>query len=145
MAALVCTAASVIPSAAAQWDFRTAGGTITRGQPIAIQADNTVVAANANAGSAILPVVAGISMSDVGTGQRCHFVTRDPSFTHGLTVTTTTASPGQAVYLDDTAGNMTITYSDLDDADYSTIIGQMNNPETTMNLFPMTPVLKAST
>ena len=140
--ALTITCASVIASSAAQWDFKTAGGTITRGQPIAVQADGTVVAANANAGSTILPVAIGISMSDVGSGQRCYYVTRDPSFTHGILASE--IAPGQPVYLDDTAGGMTVTYSDIDAADYATLIGQINNAETTMNLLPQTPVLKAA-
>ena len=140
--ALTVTATAVIASAAAQRNFGTAGGSITAGQPVAIQADLTIVAANGQAGSAILPIVAGIAEHGAASGQRINYITRDPALIHGITASE--IAPGQPVYLDDTAGGMTVTYSDLDAADYSTVLGQINNPETTMNFAPQTPVVKAA-
>lgn len=141
--ALSVTAASVIASSGASWKYATASGTITRGQPVSIAADGTVSAANGNSsGSVTLATVAGISMSDVGVGQRCYYVESDPSFTHGISAAS--IAPGDIVLLDDTAGGMTVTATDIDAADWQTFIGQINNPETTMNLRPQTPVLKAA-
>lgn len=141
--ALTVTAGSVIASSNATWAFKTASGTITRGQPVSLAADGTVVAANANsAGSVTLATVVGLSMSDVSSGQRCYYITYDPSLTHGITASE--IAPGQPVMLDDTAGGMTVTYSDLDAADWVTVLGQINNPETTMIFNPQPAVLKAA-
>lgn len=82
-------------------------------------------------------------MADVATGQRCYYIDFDSLLVHGISAAS--ISPGQTVWLDDTAGGMTVTYSDLDDADWVTVLGTINNPETTMYFRPMPPVLKAST
>ena len=65
----------------------------------------------------------------------------DTTFTHGFTASEIT--PGAFVYLDDTLGAYTVTAGDLTAGDYITFIGQINNPETTMNLAPKTPILSA--
>ena len=141
--ALTVTAASVIPSNAGQHKDGVAGGTITAGQPVYLSSSNTIIAANADAGAAAGAArVVGIAEHAALTGQIVTYTTLDPAFIHGITASE--IAPGQVVYLDDTAGGMTVTYSDLDAADYSVIIGQINNPETTMNLRPLAPVLKAS-
>lgn len=143
--ALTVTAASVVPSSAALRNVGTAGASITAGQPVYIDTanGNVIKPANADAGAtAPAYAAAGIAEHAAATGQRISYVYQDPSFTHGITASE--IAPGQVVLLDDTAGGMTVTYTDIDAADYSTVIGQINNPETTMNLRPMTAVLKAA-
>jgi len=143
MAALTTpTAASVIPSTAGQIEIGTAGGTITIGHPVYLSAANTIIEANADsAGSATVATTRGISLNSCASGQKVMYCMIDPAFAHGFTASE--IAPGQFVYLNDTAGTYTVTASDLDAGDYICYIGQINNPETTMNLAPKAPILSA--
>ncbi len=115
---------------------------ITIGYPVYVAADGTIGLANANSsGSAILAAMAGIALNSPATGQYCWYCTTDSAFIHGFTAAE--IAPGDLVYLNDTAGGYTVTKADLDAGDYICFIGQINNPETTMNLAPKTPILSA--
>lgn len=143
MAALAVTVASVIKSSAGQFATGTAGGTITQGQAVYVDTanSNVIKAANAQAGDAVASVAAGIACCAALSGQPVMYCTSDTAFAHGFS--TSDVAAGQIVYLDDTTGNMTVTYSDLDVADYAVAIGVINATETTMQLRPLTPVVKA--
>lgn len=139
------TAASVIPSASSFITIGTAGGTITIGKPVYVDTANNNVIKEANAdaaGASILPAtVAGIAVNSAVIGQKVMYCTGDPLFAHGFTAAET--APGDIVLLNDVIGTFTITPGDLDAADYVCYIGQINNPESTMNLAPKAPILKA--
>tara|TARA_R110000868_G_scaffold404915_2_gene683719 strand:- start:190 stop:621 length:432 start_codon:yes stop_codon:yes gene_type:complete len=143
MAALTTpTANSVIPSSAGVVIVGTAGGTITIGKPVYLSAASTIIEANADStGSVTAATVIGIALNSCVTGQKVMYCVADASFAHGFTASET--APGDLVMLNDTAGTFTITPADLDAADWVCYIGQINNPETTMNLAPKTPILKA--
>jgi len=145
MAALAVTVASVLKSSAGNTAIGTAGATITQGQPVYVDTTvtpNTIKPANgSSAGSAVISTVAGIAQNAALTGQPISYVTTDTAFAHGFS--TSDVAAGQIVYLDDTAGNMTVTFSDLDATDWVTAIGIINATESTMNLLPLAPVVKA--
>lgn len=145
MAALSVTVASVLKSSAGNSAIGTAGATITQGQPVYVDTTvtpNTIKPAyGSSAGSAVISTVAGIAQNAALTGQPVSYCTTDPAFAHGFS--TSDVAAGQIVYLDDTAGNMTVTFADLDATDWVTAIGIINATETTMNLLPLTPVVKA--
>ena len=60
-----------------------------------------------------------------------------------LTTPTANSVLPSSVYLDDNVGAYTVTAGDLTAGDYITFVGQINNPETTMNLAPKAPILSA--
>jgi len=143
MAALTTpTAASVLASSAGYIQMYTAGGTITIGHPVYNSSGTTVIEANADStGSAAVATAIGVALNSCASGQKVMVCLADTSFTHGFTASEIT--PGAFVYLDDNAGAYTVTASDLSAGDYITYIGQINNPETTMNLAPKAPILSA--
>lgn len=139
MAALAVTVASVSKSAAGQELTGVAGigATITQGQPVYVDsATNTIKVANAaSAGSVAVATVVGIATCAALAGQPITYCTFDTAFNHGFA--TGDVAPGQIVYLDDTAGGLTITYADLDATDFVCPVGIINATETTMLLRPM--------
>jgi len=146
MAALTTpTSTAVIPSSAANISIGTAGGNVVIGCPVYYDTATTpptVKAANADStGSALIATAAGLALNSAAVGQKVMINTGDTAHIHGYTAAE--IAPGDFVYLDDTAGNVTITKADLTAGDYITFIGQINNPETTMNLAPKAPVLSA--
>jgi len=141
MAALTTpTATAVAPSSNANISSGTAGASVVIGTPVYLDTAAARVVKPANASTEAASIVAGIALNSAASGQKVFYATRDRSFTHGFTASE--INPGAVVYLDDASGAMTITPSDLDAGDYQVIIGQINNPETTMNLIPTTGVLK---
>lgn len=115
---------------------------ITIGYPVYVAGDGTIGLANANStGTAVIAAMAGIALNSCATGQYVWYCTSDTAFTHGFTASET--APGDLVYLNDTAGGYTVTKADLDAGDYICFIGQINNPESTMNLAPKAPILSA--
>lgn len=144
MAALTTpTAASVLPSSTAVVQVFTAGGTITIGKPVYNSTGSTVIEANANSTVTAAEATAiGVALNSCASGQRVMVCLADTTFTHGFTAAEITA--GAFVYLDDNVGAYTITAGDLTAGDFITYIGQINNPETTMNLAPKTPILSAA-
>jgi hypothetical protein len=145
MAALTTpTAASVIPSASASIQSGTAGGTITIGKPVYVDTANGNVIKEANAdstGSSTAATVAGVALCSVAINQKVFYAASDTAFAHGFTVSE--IAPGDIVLLDDTTGAYTVTPGDLTAGDWVCYVGQINNPETTMNLAPKAPILKA--
>lgn len=136
------TVGAIIPSSNAVIAIKTAGGAIVEGQPVYVSASDTVILANADStGSVTAATVAGIALHGCASGQKCMYVTSDPALTHGLTAAET--APGDFIFLDDVAGRVTLTAADIGAADWRCFIGQINNPETTMRLAPMAPVLVA--
>jgi len=115
---------------------------ITIGFPVYVATDGTIGLANANSsGSAVIAAMAGVALNSCATGQYVWYCSADTAFIHGFTASE--IAPGDIVYLNDTAGAYTVTKSDLDAGDYICYIGQINNPETTMNLAPKAPILSA--
>jgi hypothetical protein len=138
------TAASVKPSSNGLSNIArgVALEAITIGFPIYVAADGTIGLANANSsGSAVIAAMAGIALNSCATGQYVWYCAGDTAFVHGFTASEIT--PGAFVFLNDAAGTYTVTESDLDAGDYKCYIGQINNPETTMNLAPKAPILSA--
>jgi len=136
------TVGAMIPSTSAVIGMKYAGGAIVEGQPVYVSASDTVLLANADSsGSVTAATVAGLALHTCASGQKCMYVISDPSLTHGFTAAET--APGDVVILDDAAGRVTVTAGDIGAADWRCIIGQINNPETTMRLAPTAPVLVA--
>jgi predicted RecA/RadA family phage recombinase len=139
------TAASVKPSSSGLGSIQrgVALEAITIGFPIYIATDGTIGLANANtAATAVLATMAGVALNSCAIGQYVFYCSSDTAFVHGFTASEIKA--GEVVYLDDVAGGYTVTGSDLSIGDYICYIGQINNPETTMNLAPKTPILHAN-
>lgn len=145
MAALTTpTAASVKPSSGGLSNITrgVALEAITIGLPVYVAADGTIGLANANStGSAVVAAAAGAALNSCAAGQYVWYCTGDAAFIHGFTASE--IAPGDIVYLNDSAGTYTVTKADLDAGDYICYIGQINNPETTMNLAPKAPILSA--
>lgn len=148
MAALAVTVASVSKSSAGQETTGVAGGTITQGQSVYYDsATSTIKVANAASGGTVAIATAiGIATCAALTGQPITYATFDTAFNHGFS--TGDVAAGQVVYLDDTAGGLTITYADLDATDWVQVMGVINATETTMLLRPgfgagQAPVVKA--
>jgi Cu/Ag efflux protein CusF len=136
------TVGAIIPSSGATIAIGTAGGAIVEGQPVYVSAAGTIILANADSsGSVTAATVAGLALHTCASGQKVMYVTADSALTHGLTASET--APGDVVILDDAAGRVTITAGDIAATDWRCVIGQINNPETTMRLAPMAPVLVA--
>ena len=134
------TSTAVIPGTSASIQMFNAGATITIGHPVYFDsATSTVKEANADSsGSSAIATVIGVALNGGAIGQKIMVNLLDSAHTHGFTASEIT--PGAFVYLNDTAGTYTVTAGDLDQTDYFVYIGQINNPETTMNLAPKAPI-----
>lgn len=86
MADLSINAASVFASAGTNFLRGTAAAAITAGQVIAKDANGALILADAN-GSAEAKIPIGIACNGGGIGQPINYVTADPNFTPGSTVT----------------------------------------------------------
>ncbi len=130
MADLSITAANVLATSTAPLQYlpAAAGVTITQGQALYKLANNTLGLADSN-GVSPANTFEGISLSAGSPGQPVIYVRADATFTFGATSTS-----GLVLYLSNTAGGITATYSDL--ASGSTIItlGTVLTGGTTMNL-----------
>jgi len=138
------TANSVIPIAAASINIGTAGGTITIGHPLYFDSTtNTWIEANANSsGSVTVATATGWACNSCIISQKVMVLVNDAALATGFTAAE--IYPGMPVYLNDTAGfYCTDPATDLDAGDWVTYIGQINNPEKTMNFAPKAPILKA--
>jgi hypothetical protein len=138
--ALTIDVSLLIPSAAAQREYGVLGDEVTAGMPVYRVSGDTWEPANA----AVVTASSTVGLAELSgyTGQRIPIITRDPALVHGITASQIT--PGVTVLLDDATNGMIITYTDLDNGDFAVILGQINNPETTMNFNPLTPVLKGA-
>jgi len=135
------TSTAVIPGTNANIQSGTAGATVAVGNPIYRDAATSNSIKPADASLFASSVVAGFAITAANTGQKVFYVSRDASLTHGLDASQIT--PGATLYLSANAGRITITPGDLSNGEYLVILGQINNPETTMNFDPSTAVLKA--
>jgi hypothetical protein len=87
MADLSITAASVLQSANGVVARGVAGATLTAGMPVYLDtADNKLKPADAN-GTAPLNSVRGITVNGAADGQFVNYVTEDPNFVAGATLT----------------------------------------------------------
>lgn len=131
MADIVITAANVLASSSATRVIGTAGATITAGQSLYVDtADSNKLKLADSDGTSPANVFAGISLHASLANQPIIYVTADPSFTFGGTVLA-----GDTVWLADTAGGVTKTFSDLEAGDTIVCLG-VALTTTTMNLNP---------
>tara|TARA_R110000868_G_scaffold162320_1_gene393414 strand:- start:260 stop:697 length:438 start_codon:yes stop_codon:yes gene_type:complete len=120
---LTITAASVIPSIAAQIRTGTvsAGVTVTAGHVLYAHTDGTLKLAVTT--TALTAAVVGIALNGGGPGQIIRYVTEDPA----LAITTTAAMVvGAQVFLADAltaAGLMTQTIADINAGEFYTSLG----------------------
>lgn len=133
MADLSITAASVLKSSNGTILQGTAGATITQGQAVYIDTtdSNKIKLADSN-GTAPANTCAGIALNAASSGQPVSYCGLDSAFALGATVTS-----GAVIYLSNTPGGLTATYSDV--ASGSTVIAVGGAVSTsTMNLNPQT-------
>ena len=130
MADLSITATAVFATSTAPLQYlpAAAGVTITQGQVLYKLANNTLGLADSNAVYS-RELIRGHRARGASPGQPVIYVRADATFTFGATSTS-----GLVLYLSNTAGGITATYSDL--ASGSTIItlGTVLTGGTTMNL-----------
>lgn len=115
MADLSITATSVIASAAARRVTKTAGATITAGQPVYVLTAGTIGPADAN--DSTKATVLGIAENGGATGQRISVVTEDPAFVLGATV-----AIGDVLMASTTAGGIA-PVADATTGDFVTVLG----------------------
>jgi hypothetical protein len=116
MANLTQTAASVIPSAAAELVQRVAAVAITAGQVLYAVSVTQVGLADAN-GSATVAKVYGIAVNSAAAGQPVTVCLKDPALVIGATVVI-----GDVLILSTTAGAIA-PVTDLASASYCTVLG----------------------
>ena len=128
------TVASVIPSSSAQIASGTAGATITQGQALYIDTgdSNKLKLADAD-GTSPANSFAGIALNAASAGQRVNYCTQDLG---GLAIGATLAI-GDSVWLSDTPGGITKTFSELEAGDKIVHLGVMLTT-TTLVLNPTT-------
>lgn len=129
---LAVTAANVLKSASGNSDIGVAGATITQGQVLYIDTadSNKLKLADADAASPAY-VVAGIAECAASAGQPIVYRTFDTAFVPGFT-----ALAGDTIWLSDTPGGMTKTFSELEALDHITVLGVMTSA-TVMNFRPL--------
>jgi len=122
----------VLASASGSKITGTAGVAITAGQVVYVDTSDSgkIKLADSDAATPAFNV-AGIALHAASPGQPLTYVTTDPSFTIGATV-----AIGDAIYLSDTPGGMTKTFSELESGDKITILGVAVTTGT-MNLYPV--------
>lgn len=117
MADLSVTAANVIASNSAKRARGIAGATITAGQPVYVDtAASNVLKLADNDASAATATIAGIALHGAASGQPLEYVTEDPDFTPGATLTT-----GTIYVASSTAGGIAPA-ADLASGDYPTVL-----------------------
>lgn len=117
MAALTQTAANVVPSTGAQKAEVTAGGTITAGMPVYIDAsDGKAKAARANAAGTI--AVAGIALNGASNGQPLTIQTG------GAINLGATLAVGETYMVSDAAAGAIVPIGDLGSGDFPVHLGQ---------------------
>jgi len=132
MAAISVTAASVLKSSTGQVSVGTAGATITAGQSLYVDTNdsNKLKLADAN-GTAPANTFAGIALNAASAGQPVSYCTNDTAgFTIGATVVA-----GDTIWLSQTPGGITKTIGDLSGG-LAIVVGVMLTT-TTMNLTPV--------
>ena len=130
MADLSITAASVIPSSNAVIAIGTAGATIVAGQTLYIDtADSNKLKLYDSDGSALTSTMAGIALGGAASGQQVRYVTQDPALVLGCTM-----AVGDTLWGSDTAGGLTITFSELEAGDYITCVGICTVANSTINM-----------
>lgn len=132
MADLSITVASVLKSSAGTSITGTtaAATTITQGQAVYVLTNGTIGLADSNA-TTPANTCAGISLNAASPGQPVTYVGIDSGFTPGATLTS-----GNAIYLSNTAGGLTATYSDVASGSTIIVVG-IATGTTTMNLNPV--------
>ena len=134
MADLSITAANVLPSTSAitVTGVLHSGVTVTQGQALYQYADGTIGLADSN-GASPANTFYGIALSAGSPGQKITIATSDTGgFTFGASV-----SAGDPIYLSNTPGALTKTYSDIASGSTVIVIGGALT-STTINLTPVT-------
>lgn len=116
MADLSITASAVVAGADSAQEVGTLGATVTAGQPVYKDVDNTWKLADNNAASALIRTPTGIALNGGGAGQplRIH---KSGDLTMNAVLT-----PGVAYYLSDTPGGI-CPVADLTTGEYPCFIG----------------------
>lgn len=132
MADISITAANVLqtPGAPLSQGVAAVGVTITQGQVVYQLANGTYGLADSN-GTSPANSVAGIAVNAASPGQTFQFVPKDATFTFGGTSTA-----GLAIYLSNTPGGITSTYSELASGSTVICVGGVLTGGATMNLNP---------
>lgn len=132
MSDVAVTAANVLRSATTIQIFHgtiAAGVTITQGQTLEISDLNNIILADANAST--LPKAVGFALTAGSPGQPIDFVTADPGYISGGTLTA-----GDVVYLSENAGHFTQTFADINSASLVVALGVVNT-NLTLNFLPV--------
>jgi len=130
MADISITAANVLKSAAGISQSGIAGATITQGVPVYQLANGTFGLSDSN-GTAPANSCAGMALNAASSGQPFNYVSQDPAYVPGGTFTS-----GAAVYVSNTPGGLTTTYSDVASGSTVIVIG-VTNTDGTINLKPV--------
>ncbi len=133
MADLSIVAASVLATSTAPLQYlpAAAGVTITQGQVLYKTTLNTLGLADSN-GVSPANTFEGISLCGASPGQPVIYVKADATFTFGATSTS-----GLVLYLSNTAGGITATYSDIAAGSTVITLGTVLTGGTTMILSPI--------
>jgi hypothetical protein len=118
MAALVQTAASVVPSTGAEYADVIAGGTITAGMPVYLDAADSNKAKAARANAIGTTAVAGIAMNGASNNQPLR-VQRSGRINLGATLVV-----GESYFLSDAVAGQIIPAGDLGVGDFAVHLGQ---------------------
>lgn len=130
MADLTITAASVLKSGSAsvQDGIIGAATTVTAGKVLYLDsATNTLLLADNT--SATKAAAVGIALTGGGAGQPVKYVISDPALVLGCTMTV-----GDALYVSNTAGGITLTTADLDTGEFVTFLGVCTVINSTINM-----------
>lgn len=131
MADLTQVPASVLKSSGGRISAGTAGATIVAGNTLYLDpATRSLKLADSN-GTPPANSITGMALNGGGAGQPINYVTQDPSLNIGVSVTA-----GAVVYLSDTPGAATATYSDIA-SDSTVIVLGVGNTDGTVNYSPL--------
>jgi hypothetical protein len=129
MADISITATSVVAGSNCRRAFKSAGGTVTAGQPVYLDSNGKVQAADANA-SATTAAVYGIAENGGAINQRISVILEDDDLTIGATV-----AIGDVLILSGTAGGIA-PVADLVSGWYCTVLGVAKST-TKINFYPV--------
>lgn len=131
MADLTQTASAVLRSSKGLVASGIAGATIVAGNTLYVDtATSTLKLADSN-GTTPANSLTGMALNGGGSGQPISYVTSDASLNIGVSVTS-----GAVVYLSDTPGAVTATYSDIAAASTVIVLG-VGNTDGTLNFSPI--------
>lgn len=129
MADISITATQVFKSAASQLQQAVAGVAITAGTVFYLDASNLAQLSDSN-GAAVTNAVSGIALNNAGAGQPFDYVAKDATLTLGAGASIVS---GNTLWLSDTPGKITQTYSDIASGSVVISLGVVNTDAVSFN------------